>query len=122
MSRGKKKLSDDPFFFKVSDSIRFHRDAFNLILREINVSESGAQYSLALAFFTSIEFGHRWLEEELGGGSTRITAEQLQRFKERTKDITTHYKNGRLIVSYPKDMTFDVHDLPVTVQSATPKE
>jgi hypothetical protein len=105
--RGRKKRSEEQFYFKIDDSLRVTRDSYNIVLAEVfTAEESGRKYQVTKGFYSTVDGVCIALE-----GSYKLPADIIDSFRKRAGSITSKYINGRLKLEAPEDILYDEHDV-----------
>jgi hypothetical protein len=115
--KGRKKRSDEFFFFRVTDTLRVTKDSYNLIIAEIYESkDSGRKYQLNKGFLSTMAGIYNSLATDHS-----VPKKVLDKFIEKTKGIEVSYDNGRLVLDAPDDLVGDEHDV-LTDPNAEPEK
>lgn len=101
------KKGPEEFFFKVNDRIRVTRDAYNLIIAVISVTQdTGKKYQVNKGFFNTLHGVCNDLSKNYS-----VSENDIASFKSRTTGIKSYYINNRLKIDVPEGIKFDERDV-----------
>ena len=97
--RGRKSIAGRPFI-QVDEKYGIMTDTYNITLVEL-YDNNGKVTPLGRCYCSTFE-GMVNCMTNYG-----VSVEGAEKFRERTKDISTTHKLGKLVISWPKDFQFD---------------
>ena len=104
--KGKSLKIDDKFFFKVDPTIRVSKDRYNINVSQIMTSKDGSKREVILGHVNTFNGVIDLLKR-----NDLCSKDDIRKFEERTKEIQTSYKIGKLIVTVPENLAYDDRDV-----------
>jgi len=97
----------NPFYIKINDTYRVSTDSYNIVLSKKLINEKdGSLFASPISYFCTFKYLIEFLRSE-----NKITIAEAETFLNKVSKFKISYKNGKLIVSHPKDYIFDVNEL-----------